>query len=144
MEPEVDFYLLDGPGEGGVLRTACRVTEKAWAQGLRVHVLTRDEDEAARFDDLLWTHRAESFVPHERWTGEHTPTTRVTVGAGASPPGTPDLLVNLGAAVPAWFRECSRIAEFVAGDPASKDSGRRRYREYREAGAQLRTHEVQP
>ena len=57
--PEVDFYILSESGDSAVLRAACRVAEKAWSQGLRVHVLARDEDEASRFDDLLWTLRQE-------------------------------------------------------------------------------------
>lgn len=142
--PEVDFYVLSEAGEAGVLRAACRVTEKGWAQGLRVYVLARDDDEAARFDELLWTLRADSFVPHERWDGAGTPIARVTVGALDAPPATPELLVNLGAPVPGWFRDCRRIAEFVGADAPLKEAGRHRYREYREAGAQLRTHEVQP
>jgi DNA polymerase-3 subunit chi len=142
--PEVDFYVLIEAGEAGVLRAACGVTEQGWAQGLRVYVLARDDDEATRFDELLWTLRADSFVPHERWNGDGEPTARVTVSALDSPPATPDLLVNLGAPVPAWFRDCRRIAEFVGADAPLKEAGRHRYREYREAGAQLRMHEVQP
>lgn len=142
--PEVDFYVLSEPGDAGVLRAACQVTEKGWAQGLRVYVLARDDEEAARFDELLWTLRADSFVPHERWNGSGMPTARVSVGALDSPPDTPDLLVNLGAPVPAWFRDCRRIAEFVGAEAQPKEAGRRRYREYRDAGAQLRMHEVQP
>jgi DNA polymerase IIIc chi subunit len=142
--PEVDFYVLGEPGDAGVLRVACRVTEKAWSQGLTVFVLARSAEQAAAFDDLLWTWRQDSFVPHERWDGAGTAGARVTIGATASPPRIPDLLVNLGAAVPAWFRECTRIAEVVGADDGPKADGRRRYREYRSAGVELRTHEVRP
>ena len=141
--PEVDFYVMSEPGDACVLRAACRITEKAWEQGLTVYVLARDDDEAARFDDLLWTLHAESFVPHERWNGTGSPTARITVGCTHSPPATPELLVNLGAPVPPWFRDCRRVAEFVGADAQPREAGRQRYREYREAGVELRTHEVQ-
>lgn len=141
--PEVDFYVLSEPGDAAVLRAACGVTEKGWAQGLRIYVLARDDEQASRFDELLWTMHADSFVPHERWNGAGAPTARVSVGVLDSPPATPDLLVNLGASVPSWFGDCRRIAEFVGAEAQPKEAGRRRYREYRDAGAQLRTHEVQ-
>jgi DNA polymerase-3 subunit chi len=140
--PEVDFYILREAGDAAMLRIACRITEKAWLAGHRIHVLTRDEDQTARMDDLLWTFRQESFLAHERWDGRGDPGARVTLGCASDLEPVPEILVNLGADVPDWFRSCARVAEIVAGDAPCKAAGRRRYREYREAQAPLRTHEV--
>ncbi len=140
--PEVDFYIVHEAAETATMRVACRIAEKAWSQGHRVHVLTRDEDEAARIDEFLWTFRQDSFVPHERWDGRGEVMAPVTVGSSADLERTPDVLVNLGDVVPPWFGECTRVAEIVAADPERRSAGRRRYREYRDARATLRTHEV--
>jgi DNA polymerase-3 subunit chi len=64
---EVDFYILSSDEQDAELRMACRITQKAWDQGLRVYVLTNTDDEATRMDDLLWTYQQDGFVPHERW-----------------------------------------------------------------------------
>lgn len=161
---EVDFYIVGAMGDEPVLRTACRITHKAWSQGLRVYVLSSSEDEAARIDNLLWTFAQDSFVAHERWHGAGDsvsplliatqPTTqsvaksppgmmaRVLIGTSAQPPILPELLVNLGADLPSWSAQCGRVAEIVGADPEHKADGRRRYRAYREQGVSPRTHEV--
>ena len=140
---QVDFYVLDDAGEPAALRAACRVVEKAWGQGYRVYVLARDEEQAARMDDTLWTYRQDSFVPHRRWRGEGDPDTPVLIGSdAATPPPGPQVLVNLGGPVPSWYARCERVAEIVDGDPDSRARSRDRYRHYRDAGEELRSHEV--
>lgn len=168
----VDFYILGDAGDEPALRTACRLTEKAWGQGLRVYVLLRTDDQATRLDDMLWTFQQDNFIAHERWHGagdahamtdtldddaaqpmrksmtESTTTTststmaRVLIGTTAQPPRRPELLINLGAPLADWFAQCPQVIEVVAGDAQSKAAGRERYRAYREQGVQLRTHEV--
>jgi DNA polymerase-3 subunit chi len=140
--PEVDFYIVSDPEQSGLLRAACRVVEKAWSQGLRVHVLAADEEQASRMDEMLWTFRQDSFVPHERWHGDEPSGVRVLIATPACVAQDADVLVNLGADIPSWYRHCGRIAELVATDPGHRASGRERYRIYRDAGAELRTHEV--
>ena len=142
--PQVDFYVLAEPGDNAALQAACRVVEKAWSQGLTVHVQARDQEHAERMDQALWTFRQDSFVPHERWAGGDPPRTRVTVGGPGAAPGEPDVLVNLGAPVPDWYAACGRIAEIVGGDPQARATGRERYRTYRNAGLELRTHDLEP
>jgi len=140
--PEVDFYVVSDRSQARLLEIACRVTEKAWSRGLRVYVLAVDEEQAARADEMLWTFRAESFVPHERWTGSAPPGAPVLVGATGQPAPPPEVLVNLGAPIPAWFRDCARVAEVVGGEAGARAEARQRYRAYREAGLAPRSHEV--
>jgi len=61
---QVDFYILSD--ETGTARAllACRLTEKAWKQGHRVYINTASPQQLADLDDLLWTFRAGSFIPH--------------------------------------------------------------------------------
>ncbi|MFT5172401.1 MAG: DNA polymerase-3 subunit chi [Gammaproteobacteria bacterium] len=167
---EVDFYVVDAADEDAVLRTACRVAQKAWGQGLRVYILADTDENAARMDDLLWTFQQDSFVPHERWhgvgasnaideplgsdpadivsqfstesAGHAQPMARVLIGTTTQLPTMPELLINLGAAMPEWFAQCPRVAEIVGATPHRKTAGRERYRVYREQGVPLRTHEV--
>jgi DNA polymerase-3 subunit chi len=140
--PEVDFFILSDPEEAALLRAACRVVENAWGQGLRVYVLASDDAQATRMDEMLWTFRQDSFVPHELFSGGDTPAARVLIGTGAGVTEGTDVLVNLGADVPPWYALCTRIAEMVCADTGHRTRGRTRYRMYREAGAELRTHEV--
>ncbi len=139
----VDFYILAaGSGQEAAERTACRIAEKAFRQGHQVYLHVADGDAAERLDELLWTFRAGSFVPHARWPlpegGEAPP---VLIGAD-EPPAGPDVLVNLAPEVPGFFSRFLRVAEIVGGDEASRARARERYRWYRERGYPLHTHEL--
>jgi DNA polymerase-3 subunit chi len=134
----VDFYILPGADPRAREATACRITEKAWRLGHRVYLLTDSEEQARRLDDLLWTFKQGSFVPHEIHPGADAEAP-VLVGHGAPPEGMSDVLVNLATEVPAGFERFARVAEFVDEDAAVKQAGRVRFRQYREAGIQLET-----
>ncbi len=43
---------------------ACEIAEDNYAQGNRVQIIAVDEGQAARLDDLLWTFKPDSFIPH--------------------------------------------------------------------------------
>src|SRR3569832_2056639 len=62
----VDFYILPDASTDGRERLACRLADKAYRLGHEVYIHARDRQHAARLDELLWTFRAGSFVPHQR------------------------------------------------------------------------------
>ena len=43
---------------------ACEVAERSYTQGHRLQIIASGEEQAARLDELLWTFRPDSFVPH--------------------------------------------------------------------------------
>jgi DNA polymerase-3 subunit chi len=146
--PRVDFYVLGSREAAARLRFACRLVEKAWLRDHRVRVQLDAADESAAFDDLLWTFAEGSFVPHERLhPGEVAPAASAPVviadGEGAGPDDR-DVLVNLGAGVPAAFQGYARIAEIVDADDERRRLGRERYRFYREHGIEPETHMDNP
>ena len=61
----VDFYLLKDTGNAaGPLFTCCRLAEKAYMQGHRIFINTESALQLQQLDDLLWTFRDGSFLPH--------------------------------------------------------------------------------
>lgn len=137
----VDFYLLGGSLER-CHRAACRVVEKAWAQGHRVVVRLGDDHAARAFDDLLWTWRGDAFVPHARSGTEEASDVEVLVAVDPCHDLACDVLVNLASDLPTHTSLPERVAEFVAGDDAARASGRERFRAYRALGCELLTHEL--
>ncbi len=136
----MDFYVV--PAGGNALeRVACRIAEKAWQQGHRVYLLTASAQAAAAMDDLLWTFKQSSFIPHARIGGEDDGCPVLIGDVDQAPSGT-DVLINLTDSVPACAQHCARVADLVAGDAAARQAGRERYRHYRDSGAELRSHEV--
>jgi DNA polymerase-3 subunit chi len=139
---QVDFYLLSASDQRSRLLTACRLAEKGFDQGLRVTVRTSSPAESAEIDDLLWTFSDRSFVPHAVCPAdaEVSSETPVLIASGDLPDSHSDMLVNLGAEVPAGFERYARVCEIVTGDEAAKAAGRVRWRRYRDAGLALQSH----
>ena len=142
---KVDFYIVSDESDGAVLRVGCRIVEKAWHLGHRVYVLTDSAERSGEMDDLLWTFRHDSFVPHARYpSGEAHDTlgTPVLIGELDTLPEDVAVLVNLSGRLPACAGECDRIAEVVAASEGARADARERYRTYRDQGAELDSHEV--
>ena len=137
----VDFYVLSQPGEQARQLFACRLAEKAYRLDHTVHIVTQDRATAERIDDLLWTFRDGSFVPHHvtdrDGDAERSP---VTIGSAAI--DGRDLLINLADEIPECADTFPRIAELVTSDEAAKQLSRRRYAAYRDQGHELDTHKV--
>jgi len=94
-----------------------------------------------QLDDLLWTFRSGSFLPHAvyRESGSREP---VLLGEGIDPADEHDVLVNLSDAVPSFFSRFDRVAELVGGDEAARAAARERYRFYQDRGYSLETHKL--
>ena len=139
----VDFYILSDDTLQACPRCACRLAEKAYLRGLRVYVHTDSPAQTALVDELLWSFRAGSFVPHEalpRENGAEPPP--VLVGHQEAPDSHGDVLINLSPDVPAFFSRFTRVAELVDAEPERRRQGRERYRFYRERGYELTSHEI--
>ena len=137
----VDFYILGETGPRLRQTFACRLAEKAYRLANTVHIHTGSPDDAAFLDDLLWTFRDGSFVPHELLADAATaPEAPITIGCGE--PTARDLLINLGDEVPGFAAAFPRVAELVTADPACRQAGRRRFAVYRDAGHELETHNL--
>ncbi len=142
--PKVDFYLLRDTEPRARLRTACRLAEKAYDQGLQVTLCTDSAAETAQLDELLWTFSDRSFVPHCVWPAEEAAAadTPVLIGSGVLPDTHRDVLVNLGADVPAGFEGYARVLEIVDADEAARSQARNRWRHYREHGVSPESHNL--
>jgi len=141
---KVDFYVLAAADQRSRLTTVCRLVEKAYDQGLRVAVRTSAPAETVEIDELMWTFSDRSFVPHGVWPADpdFAAATPVLITSGGLPESHRDVLVNLGADVPADFTAFSRICEVVAGEEDAKRRARLRWRGYKEAGLSPETHNL--
>ncbi len=138
---QIDFYILKSTGETATRRFACRLIEKIYKQGHRVFVRLDTLPDVRSFDQLLWTFSQGSFVPHAMQGTPEVDEAPVVVGQGPSE-ARADVLVNLGQDMPAEAEHYARVAEIVAQDDESRTSGRTRFRQYRERGFELKSHEI--
>ena len=143
MMARVDFYLLGTAGESSRRLFACRLAEKAYRLQHTVHIQAMNRHHAEQLDELLWTFRDGSFVPHEivgaRSDAAVAP---VTIGVGVVDVRPGDLLINLTDDVPERPNSFPRIAEIVTSDEDCRQKSRKRFADYRSQGHTLQTHEL--
>jgi len=142
VSTKVDFYLLSDSEPRAALKTACRLAEKAYDQGLKVVVRTDSSAATAQFDDLLWTFSDRSFVPHCIWPGDPAlvAATPVLVANSSGPDTHRDVLINLAPRAADDGGAFERVLEIVAADDAAKQLARTRWRSYRDAGLEPKSH----
>jgi DNA polymerase III subunit chi len=139
----VDFYLLKQSGPVPRQSFACRLAEKAYRLEHTVHIHAGTPADAERIDELLWTFRDGSFVPHDLISPGNAETVApVTIGYDPTNVEGRDLLINLADEVPACAEAFSRVAELVTADEDCKQQSRLRFIEYRDRGHTLETHNV--
>lgn len=137
----VDFYLLPQSDDDARWHFACRLVEKAWRLGNRLLIHTANSDVGQTIDTLLWTYRADSFLPHAILpASQHSP---VHIGWDNNSGNHHDLLINLGDNIPGFFSRFERVAEIVCQQPQQLAASRERYRFYRERGYALQLHDMQ-
>ena len=140
----VDFYVLAEEGSDVRYRFACRLAEKAVDQGHRVYLQTASLAEAQRLDELLWTFSDRSFLAHELANGNSASHEKVMVllGEADAPPTHRQLLINLAERLPSDVNAYERIAEIVDVDPERKRAARERFKQYREQGCAMESHNL--
>lgn len=138
---KVDFYIL---GAGSSEQMACRLAEKAYGLGNRIYIHTETAQQAKHMNELLWTFRDGSFVPHEPYQAGSISESPVQVGYHESPETDCDVLINLASKVPLFFSRFLRVAELIGPNQDAKTQGRERFRFYRDRGYPLDTHDVSP
>lgn len=137
----VDFYSLPDHGNSG--KTACVLIEKARQSGHTIHIRAASRADALQLDELLWTFRDISFIPH-RLADEAGETTATVIieWEGAQSSDTGDVLINLKAAMPAEAGRFNRIIELIPADAAGRQAARERFRLYREQGLEMHHHQT--
>ena len=140
---KVDFYILRVSGEIARQQFACRLAEKAYRLENRVHIHVADRNKMQELDDLLWTFRDGSFVPHEiLGATQDQPSSPVTIGYDSASQTGSDLLINLGESIPESASSFPRVAEVVTSDEDNKTQSRHRFVDYRAKGHTIETHKL--
>jgi DNA polymerase-3 subunit chi len=123
-----------------------RLIRKAISLGSRVLVIGTDEA-VRELDEQLWTVEPGSFFPHVMWSEQIATSTRVLRAPvwllraasaerevhGPLPTG-PDVMINLGLAVPREAGQFLKVFEVVSAQATERAIGQQRWRAWRERG----------
>ena len=136
----VGFYVVQAAEAGQRLQVAARLADKAYAQGHRIYINAENREQAQALDELLWSYRPSSFLPHDLAGEEYSE--QIAIGWGQDPGKHSDLLINLQLDIPAFFSRFARVAEVVTQDEASLAALRNSWRFYKERGYHLEKHDL--
>jgi len=136
---QVNFYTLPSSELQSRLLFVCRLTEKAYSLGHRIHIQTESEQQSKLLDDLLWQYAPSSFIPHKVLDGDDGGRDPVSLGTSLAGATHADVLINLGKQASHAGDQFSRINEVISADPESLEQGRDRYRDYKQKDYQIET-----
>src|SRR5258706_6998224 len=119
------------------LQTACMLTTRALARGMRVMLLTPDSAGTARLSKLIWSAPATGFVPHCRSGDRLAPVTPVIVDHVAEPLVHDQVLVNFCDQTPAFFSRFQRLVEIVRTQDADREAAPARFCFYPDPGYEI-------
>src|SRR5438552_1565554 len=141
--PKIDFYILSDPDEKSRLVFACRLIEKAYKRGHRIYIHADSLLEANQLDELLWTYRDDSFLPHHLHGEGPDPAPPIQIGHVAQSEKHRDILINLNKNIPVFYPQFARVIELVMNNPSTQECAREHYRLYRADGHLITTHKLQ-
>ena len=140
----IDFYILQDAASESRWHFVCRLVDKAMRMGHQVLVAVDTASEASELDELLWTFKPESFIPHQCLPGDKpAPVEIIVVPENPNPPAYHHgLLVNLGSTIPAYFSRFERLSEVVIQSPEVLKNTRDHYSFYRERGYPIQHRQI--
>lgn len=134
----IDFFQIDQ--NESMLMFACRLIDKAYHQKHNIYVHTESARDSGELDDLLWTFRADRFIPHAlRDSGISAP---VHIGHEDDPGEHRDVMVNLSGKVPHFFSRFERVTEVVPREDSKIKTARENYKFYKDRGYPLKYHDL--
>lgn len=143
---QVDFYVI--PEDSSREYFACALIQKVWSQGERVFVYMSSESSAEAFDDLLWTFKDTSFVPHALTADDGLDKAPVMIGyeeetINRQLSARSYVLLNLTDQIPQTMDKPDRILEIVFGDEQERQLARKKYTQYRNQDYVLNRHAIE-
>lgn len=141
---KVDFYVLPDEAIQQRYEFACRLIEKAYRLGNKIFVHGSSPQQLAKLDEMLWSHRPASFLPHLFLDDPQqlTPGHQIVLGTKKPPEHYHDVLINLSNQVPDFFSRFERVSEIVIEHDKIKQATRNNFRFYRERGYDVKTHQM--
>ncbi|MBU2546726.1 MAG: DNA polymerase III subunit chi [Pseudomonadota bacterium] len=138
---DISFYLIPEPSLEGKLRFACRLIEKIYTQH-QIYVQTSSVAIATQLNDMLWTFRDISFVPHELFDSTKKQNAPVQIGHHAQCPEQTNIVLNLTEQLPIEQASVTRIIEIVGTDETDKIQSREKFKQYKESGNDIQTFDL--
>ena len=140
--PRADFYIIPEPSLPP--RFVCQLAGRVREEGYDLYLHAASKAAALTLDDLLWTFRDISFLPHALVDEAEASDCPIVIGwEGAEGPPR-QVLLNASGALPQSIAGYERIIDAAPADPKARDLARQRYKHYLDQGLEVRHHKIDP
>lgn len=141
--PAIDFYILETTSEQDRYQFACKLAEKIFRQKQKAFFLTPSIEDSKNLDNLLWSFRPSSFIPHQIiQNSTHSLFDQILISNQDIPGSWSGILVNLTQELAPNIKKLSRIIEIIDNNEVSLTKGRQRYRHYKKMNLSPDTHKI--
>lgn len=140
---KVDFYILSSNREKQRLRFVCKLAEKIYRQQQRAYILATSDQQSLKLDDLLWSFRPKSFIPHQLFSGDEVSQDNAIL-VGVLPATSPwsSVIINLSPQLLIPLKQTQRLIEILDATASLKQTSRKHYQYYKKNGYALTTHNI--
>jgi DNA polymerase-3 subunit chi len=130
---EVGFYHLTRSRLDEALP---QLLEKAVERELRAVLVARDDEQRRHLDELLWTYRPDSFLPHGTAATGFAERQPIFLARDLENPNGATVLVLVDGLMPPAELPFTRVVDLFDGaDEAAVAAARERWRQWRERGS---------
>ena len=124
---KVDFYIYELSDYQFYQRLVCNLVEEAYNQENNILLLCENEESCETFDELLWTFKDVSFIPHEKKLKNKILTQHINLTKKKHP----SILMNLTYSFPDSFETHDRVIEMSGYDEESRQKARLNFKRYK-------------
>ena len=124
---KVDFYVYELSDYQFYQRLVCNLVEEAYNQENNILLLCENEESCETFDELLWTFKDVSFIPHEKKLTNKILTQHINLTKKKHP----SILMNLTYSFPDSFETHDRVIEMSGYDEESRQKARLNFKRYK-------------
>jgi len=140
---QADFYILSKEDEASRKLFACKISEKAYKMEKSIHISSPDKDYSKDLSKLLWSFKAESFLPHEIETKETKKNPKcILITHYKKITDESDVLINLSGMEVDECIKFKRIVEIILNKEDYKKEARERFVEFRDLGYKVNSHQM--
>ncbi|CAH0990815.1 DNA polymerase III subunit chi [Sinobacterium norvegicum] len=127
------FYLMASDNDLQRLKYACTLAEKSYKKGKTVFIHSANEQQSQHLDNLLWSVRDNSFIPHQLQTHEPDNNSPIVIGHQQPSSDRYQVMINLSSA-PANADQFEWVLEVVNKQPSITELSRTNWRHYQQLG----------
>ena len=137
---KVDFYVYELSDYQFYQTLVCNLVEEAYNQENNILLLCENEESCETLDELLWTFKDVSFIPHEKKLNNKILTQHINLTKKKHSL----ILMNLTYSFPDFLETHDRVIEMSGYDEDSRQKARLNFKRYKTMNFEINSVPIKP